>query len=95
MQMTTDLSELDKVPYFLWNEETTVRELRLILSNPDDVLRPLYAARVMREGRVRDVWAFLTLQDVVKMWPQLERHLGRRRRFWQFLMDAWKQLAVI
>ena len=65
MQMTTNLTELDKVPYFLWNEETTVRELRDILSNPHDVMRPLYAARVMREGRVRDVWHFLTPQDVV------------------------------
>lgn len=93
--LTTDLSDLDKVPYFLWNEQTTTRELHDILSRENDALRPIYAARVMREGRVRDVWEFLTPRDVLTLWPKVERHLGRRRKFWRFLLDTWTQLGVI
>jgi len=95
LPLTTDLSDLDGVPYFLWNEPTTVRRLREILSDPENVMRPLYAARLMREGRVLDVWQFLTLQDILALWPQVERHMGRRRDFWRFLLDTWKEIGAL
>lgn len=89
------MNELEAVPYFLWNEETTVGRLREILSSPDHPLRPIYAARVMREGRVRDVWSFLTPREVAALWPQVRPHLGRRREFWRFLLDTWQACGAI
>jgi len=94
-RISTDMSDPEAVPYFLWNEETTVSRLREILGDPDNRLRPIYAARVMREGRVRDVWSFLTPRDVVALWPQLHQYLGRRRAFWRFLLDTWQASGAV
>lgn len=48
-------------------------------------------ATVLREARDTDVWRFTTVDEVVALWPVLERHLGRRRRFWEFLLGKWKE----
>lgn len=94
-RVTNDMSDLEAVPYFLWNEETTVARLREILSDPAHPLRAIYAARVMRDGRVTDLWSFLRPQDVKTMWPQVERHLGKRRAFWRFLLETWTAQGAV
>jgi hypothetical protein len=92
---TRDMNETDAVPYFLWNENTTVGELRAILQNPEDPARAIYAGRVMREGTVADVWQFLTPREVEALWPRVQRYLGRRRNFWKQLLEAWKSHGAL
>lgn len=94
-RFATDMNDLDAVPSFLWNEETTVRQLKAILDDPLNPLRALYTARVMREGRVADLWAFLSPRDVAALWPRVEPHLGKRRQFWRYLIDTWRQAGAI
>jgi hypothetical protein len=77
------------------NEQTTVRQFKAIMADPDNPLRSLYAARIMREGRVRDLWAFLSPQEASVLWPRVEPHLGRRRHLWRYLLDTWRQAGAI
>jgi hypothetical protein len=86
-----DLSDPGAVPYFLWDEPMTVAELqaRLRTAPRPDRLRLL--GRVLREARDPDVWRFTTLAEVVAEWPTLQRHLGRRRAFWEFLLARWQE----
>jgi hypothetical protein len=44
--------------------------------------------KLMREARDTDVWAFTTVREVRALFPQIDRYLGRRRKFWRYLLDA-------
>lgn len=94
--MTTDLSRGDRRPYFLWDEDVSIDELRAVLAGkqgPEERLRLL--GKLLREARDTDVWEFVTPEDVARALPDLVRRLGRRRRFWEFLIDGWRQDGVL
>lgn len=93
--LSTDLDDPEAFPYFLWDEPMTVRELRhrLGTASRGEMIRLL--ARVLREARDTEVWKFTTPGEVARLWPELSRHLGRRRTFWEFLLGAWQQQGRI
>ncbi|MEA2329582.1 MAG: hypothetical protein QOE68_4541 [Thermoanaerobaculia bacterium] len=92
--LTTDLSRDESIPYFLWDEPMTMRELRkrLELSEAD---RIRLLGKILREAREQDVWLFTTVEEIVGRWDQLERYLGRRRDFWQFLLGRWREQGLL
>lgn len=92
--LSTDLTADDAIPYFLWDAPLTVRELRERLSHSDDE-RVYLLGKILREAREPDVWLFTTPQEVIGRWPVLERHLGRRRDFWLFLLKQWRELGLL
>ncbi|MBL8919217.1 MAG: hypothetical protein JNJ54_10180 [Myxococcaceae bacterium] len=49
----------------------------------------------MREARWHEVWASLTLTDVLTNWEHLQRHLGRKREFWVWLLDGWRKDGLL
>ena len=91
VRLSTDLDDPGVVPYFLWDAPMTVAELKARLRNADPGERIPLLGKILREARDPDVWRFTTLEEVVTLWPQLERHLGRRRSFWQFLLERWQE----
>lgn len=82
-------------PYFIWDTPITVADLRERLRHPDPRERSLWMARIMREARYADVWRFLSLNDVLERYDMIRRHLGRRRRFWDFLIQGWRDDGLI
>lgn len=82
-------------PYFIWDVPITVAELRQRLRHPDAGVRALWKARVMREARYQDVWRFLSLEDLLVDFERIQKHLGRTRRFWRFLIDGWRADGLI
>ncbi|MBI2393300.1 MAG: hypothetical protein HYV09_27195 [Deltaproteobacteria bacterium] len=93
--LTANLSELDKRPYFLWDEDTTIAELRAALAGPDVELRRRLLGKVLREARDIDVWSFVTPEEVAAELPHIERRLGRRAAFWRFLIDGWREDGLL
>jgi hypothetical protein len=51
--------------------------------------------KILREAREPDVWLFTTPEEVNRRWDQLERHLGRRRDFWSFLLGRWREQGLL
>lgn len=82
-------------PYFLWDVRTTEAELRERLHEADPDIRAQWQARIMREARFDDVWQYITLEDVLRDWEQIRRHLGRQRGFWEFLLQGWRDDGLI
>lgn len=80
--LTTDLTESDRRPYFLWDEDTSVAELRAALAGSDDAARLRLLDKMLREARDTDVWQFVTPDDVSRALPALTRHLGRFLSEW-------------
>lgn len=95
LTMTTDLADASAVPYFLWDEPMTVAELRQRLSNASDPERMRLLGKILREARDTDVWAFTTPAEMAALWSGLERHLGRQRDFWCFLLERWRAEGLL
>jgi hypothetical protein len=93
--MTTDMARTDLRPYFLWDEDISIGELYARLHGPDEWDRLRLLGKVLREGRDLDVWHFVTPREVAEALPKLGRRLGRRRRFWEFLIHGWREDGLL
>ncbi len=93
--MTTDLDRLDARPYFFWDEDLSIGELRARLAGPDERERLRLLAKMLREARDMDVWKFVNPQEVAEALPAVAGRLGRRRRFWEFLIRGWREDGIL
>ncbi len=88
--LTSDMQSRDRRPYFLWDEDLTIGELRAVLVGPDGPARDRLLGKMLREARDIDVWHFVSPAEVARVLPRLGRRLGRRRAFWEFLIQGWR-----
>jgi hypothetical protein len=86
---------MDQRPPFLWDVPVTERELRERLHHPDPAIRAQWEGRVLREATFAEVWRYLTLEEVLRDWPHFYKHLGRRRAFWEWLLQGWRDDGLI
>jgi hypothetical protein len=93
VRLSVDLDDPEAVPYFLWDEPMSVAELRARLASAGEPERLRLLGKILREARDTDVWQFTTPAEVARLFPELRRHLGRRRTFWEFLLGRWQELA--
>lgn len=94
--LSVDLSDPEGRPYFFWDEDVSVAELRTALepgADEDERLRLL--GKLLREARDVDVWRFVTPSEVAAALPALGRRLGRRRQFWEFLIEGWRNDGLL
>ena len=94
VRLSTDLDDPQAVPYFLWDEPLSVAALRSRLASAESPEKLRLIGKILREARDTDVWRFTTPGEVARLWPELQRHLGRRREFWEFLLGRWRELAL-
>lgn len=73
-------------PYFLWWTEATVADFKKHLRDPDLDRRAYWMGALLREANTRDVWLFVTPDEIRALWPRLLRHLGRSREMWAYLL---------
>ena len=95
MLLTTNLADGSAIPYFLWDEPMTMRELRSRLSAEASEERTRLMAKVMREARFDETMQLVSVDDIVANYPRLRRNLGRRLAFWDFLLTEWRALGLI
>ncbi|MEM9691188.1 MAG: hypothetical protein AAGA56_01465 [Myxococcota bacterium] len=84
-------------PYFLWWTDATVGDLRRHLCADDVETRSYWMGALLREANTRDVWLFVTPDEIRALWPHLIRHLGKRRAIWGYLLDleaTWPPASV-
>ena len=83
---TPDLGRDDLRPYFLWWTDATTGDLRRYLRADDAEVRAYWTAALLREANSRDVWMFVTPDELRVQWPKLVRYLGRARAMWAYLL---------
>jgi hypothetical protein len=93
--LSTDLDDPAAVPYFLWDEPMTVLEFRRRLTSGSLPEQTRMLGKLLREARDTDVWKFTTPEEAWRKLPELSRHLGRRRPFWEFLFDLWQREGLV
>ncbi len=93
--LSTELRRDDARPYFLWDEDLTVAEVRSRLRGDDPAERLRLLAKLLREARDTDVWEFTTPAEIARLLPLLAPRLGRRRLFWEFLIGGWRRDGLL
>jgi len=93
--LTTDMSRRDLRPYFLWDEDVSIEELRGILAGPDGPRRDQLLGKMLREARDIDVWQFVRPAEVARVLERLRRRVGRRYAFWSFLIEGWRSRGLL
>jgi hypothetical protein len=93
--LSTDLRNPDAIPYFLWDEPMTVREIQARLQTSSRPERLRLLAKILREARDTEVWLFTSPDEVARSWHNLAGQLGRRRPFWEFLLDEWHRQGLL
>lgn len=93
--LTVDLTRGDLRPYFLWDEDVSIDELRQVLAAEDSPERDRLLGKMLREARDIDVWEFVTPDEVARALPRLARRVGRRRSFWEFLITGWRRDGLL
>ena len=73
----------------------SIAELRERLHSADVSERLRLMTKLLREARDIDVWEFVTLSEVVELFPRIAPRLGRRRAFWEFLIEGWREDGII
>ncbi len=94
-RLTTDLSDPDGRPYFLWDEQRSTGQFRQALAAAPPAERYRLIGKLMREARDPDVWQFVSPHEVWTNFPAIRPYLGRRRGFWEYLLSAWHQDGVL
>ncbi|MBM4353955.1 MAG: hypothetical protein FJ109_09220 [Deltaproteobacteria bacterium] len=79
-----------EVPYFFWDRKVTVGELRAALADRTDPRRIPLLRALLREARPDEVWSFVTPEVVAEEFESIRPGLGPRRRFWEWLLQAWR-----
>lgn len=93
--LSDDLTDPQTRPYFIWDEDVSLRQFEDRLHSQNEKTRLQALAKLLREARDIDVWRFVTPQEVADALPSLERKLGRRQAFWSFLMEGWGRLGIV
>lgn len=77
-------------PCFLWDVETTLDPFREMLAGDDHDVRAYLIGKRMRQAKPDDVFQFVTLEHIRRDWPKVEKHLGRSRGFWTWILGEWR-----
>jgi hypothetical protein len=93
--LTTDMCAGELRPYFLWDEDVSIAELREVVAGPDTERRDQLVGKMLREARDLDVWQFVRPVEVARVLERLKRRLGRRYRFWSFLIEGWRVRGIL
>ena len=82
-------------PYFLWDVDMTLDEFTQRLATADPPVRAWLIEKMMRQAKPDDALQFVSAQQIADLFPALEKHLGRTRDFWRWLLDEWGRRGII
>jgi hypothetical protein len=95
-RISLDVDAPDAAPYFTWDAPVSNAEIRRALRHGSEDERLDWMARILREARYDDIWAYLSLRrDVLPNWERLRPRLGRRRAMLEFLVDRWRRAGLV
>jgi hypothetical protein len=82
-------------PYFLWDTDITLERFEELLREGPEEVRVHMLAKLMRQAKPDDVFLFVRLEDIRRLWSKVERKLGRTREFWTWWMERWGVLSDV
>lgn len=77
-----------KRPYFLWDYDLTEEDVRRKIKEGDEYTRQWLIARILESAKYEDVWKYVTLKEVLHIFPML-RLKKPVREAWEDAFRAW------
>lgn len=75
-------------PYFLWDYDLSEKDVKRILREGDDFEKRWLIARILESAHFRDVWKYLSLNEVREIFPRLKLKKPIKKA-WQRAFKAW------
>lgn len=80
-------------PYFLWDSDVTLERFQEHLRTGTEAVRVHLVAKLMRQAKPDDVFEFVRLGEITRLWPLVGPRLGRTREFWTWWLQVWGVLG--
>jgi hypothetical protein len=81
------LTDAQQRPYFLWDCDVTMPQLRDYLASDDLEQRAYWVAKLMRQAKPDDALVIIGAGEIRRLWPRIAPTLGRMRAFWTWYLD--------
>jgi hypothetical protein len=80
---------------FAWDRKESAESLHSQLAGATPERWIELAAWILREAQIREVWEFLRPDEIAEQFDALQPRLGRRREFWTYLINTWREMGKI
>ncbi len=77
-------------PYFLWDYDLTESDVRHILRGRNEDEKIWMASRILESARFEDIWKYLSLEELYKLFPKLKLK-PPIRRVWEYALRVWSE----
>lgn len=77
-----------QTPYFLWDYNLNDEQIRGILHGHNEVEKAWLVGRILTHAKFDDVWKYLTVEDIVDIFPKLQ--LPKKiKQDWERALMIW------
>lgn len=83
------MAKRTKKPYFLWDYDYTEKDVRRMLKEGNETTKQWLTARILESAKYEDVWKYLTLKEILAVFPKL-RLRKPMREAWEEAFKAWE-----
>lgn len=83
----------DSIPSFSWDRNITCQQIRDLIDNGSKSKSNSTLSWVLREASMDEIWFFCTPEQVYNKLPLIEKHLGRRKEFFRYILRTWHELG--
>lgn len=77
-----------KRPYFLWDYNLSDKQIKNILCSDNELEKIWLVGRILTHARYEDVWKYLKIDEIVKIFPKL-RLKPETRDIWKHALNVW------
>lgn len=75
-------------PYFLWDYDLSENQIHKILHGNNEVEKLWLITRIITHAKFDDIWQYLTVEDIVRVFPKLRLPL-KSKQSWQRALNVW------
>ena len=75
-------------PYFLWDYDLSENQIHKILHGNNEVEKLWLITRIITHAKFEDIWQYLTLEDIVRVFAKLRLPLKSKQN-WQRALNVW------
>lgn len=77
-----------QTPYFLWDYDLTDTQIHVILKGKNEVEKRWLIGRILSHAHYKDIFKYLTIDDIVSFFPKLSLPLTVRNA-WRRALQVW------
>ena len=82
-------AQAEQRPYFLWDYEIDVAEVRHIIRAGSPTEKAWIITRILEYAKWEDIWKYLTVADIRESFERLRFRRPQDRDLWAYALERW------